>query len=55
MKRLVLYVVLLTVTTSSYCQKTSFTRDDHLRKSKHAKTTAWILRCMAKETFSIRV
>jgi hypothetical protein len=43
MIRLVLYVVLLTVATSSNCQKTSFTRDDHLRKSKHAKTTAWIL------------
>jgi NO-binding membrane sensor protein with MHYT domain len=43
MKRLIICAVMLSITTSIYCQKTSLTRDDYLRKSKHAKTTGWIL------------
>ena len=43
MKCLILYAVALAIASSSYCQKTPLTRDDYLRKSKHAKTAAWIL------------
>jgi len=43
MKRLIIFAVLLSVATSTYCQKTSLTGEDYLRKSRHAKTAGWIL------------
>jgi len=43
MKRLIICAVMLSITTSIYCQKTSLTRDDYLRKSKHEKMAAWTL------------
>lgn len=47
MGKLFICMMLLLITTSSFCQQTDFsqslTREDYLKKSKNQKTTAWIL------------
>jgi hypothetical protein len=47
MKKTIIYVLLLALPTSSFCQKTNDTvpviKTDYLVKSKNQKTAAWVL------------